>query len=174
LSDKPKKTNKKISIDIFKTINNYNNNTELENIISNHKYKLSINNIKRKLILKRLMKNIKEGKQKKLDYNKIHKKSISNSNNMTIKCKSLRKLENYNDYAETNKKINIPSMTNKELHKMISEEKKRVLNRFNSLFKNKESKSNKNEYHSKDTYTLNINDKFLRLKIKNGLMSGIW
>ena len=170
LSDKPKKTNKKINTDIFKTINNYNNNTELENFIGNHKYKLSIKNIKRKLILKRLTKNIKEGKQKQLDYNKIHKKSISNSNNITLKCKSLRKIDNYNDYVESNIKSNIPSVNNKELHKMISEEKKKVLNRFNSLFKNKESKSNKNEYHSKDTYNLNINDKFIKSdQIKNGL-----
>ena len=121
------------------------------------------------------MKNIKPQKKPKLDYKIIQKKPISNSNNATKKCKSLRKFDNYNDCIDSNPKSNISSVNNKELHKMISEEKKKVLNRFNNLFKNKENiNSNNNEDHSKNNYNLNINemkdDKNINNdKMKNGL-----
>ena len=174
-SDKPRKTNKKINTEIFNTINNFKNNNELEIYLNNHKHKLSTNNLKKKLILKKLMKNIKAQKKPKLDYTIIQKKPISNSNNATKKCKSLRKFDNYNDCIDSNPKSNISSVNSKELHKMISEEKKKVLNRFNNLFKNKENiNSNNNEDHSKNNYNLNINemkdDKNINNdKMKNGL-----
>lgn len=128
------------------------------------------------------MKNIKAQKKPKLDYTIIHKKAISNSNNTTIKCKSLRKFDNYNDCIDSNPKSDISSVNNKEIHKMISEEKKKVLNRFNNLLKNKENKnisSNNNEDHSKNNCNLNINDmkddkNINNDKMKNGLYYSVF
>ena len=166
-SDKLKKTNKKISTDLFRSINNYKNNNELENFLNNHKYKLSSNNIKKKLLLKKLMKNIKNEKDKTIKIHKVHKKSISNSHNLNIKCKSLRKLENYTEYVDPALTNSVPLVNNKEIHKMISEEKKKVLNRFNNLFKNKNNKNNNNINSPNNNNTNNINNNEYYSESKN-------
>ena len=65
---------------------------------------------------------------------------------------------------------------------MISEEKKKVLNRFNNLLKNKENKNiniNNNEDHSKNNCNLNINDmkddkNINNDKMKNGLYYSVF
>ena len=78
------------------------------------------------LILKKLVKNIKNEIEKKSDLNK---NNLCNTNiQKHIKCNSFKKLEEINEYYYGgNKNKNI---TKKEIHKLIYEEKKKFLNNF--------------------------------------------
>ena len=142
-------------------------NYELDINFIKNKNKLSLNNVKNKLILKKLLKNLEIEKEIKYSRYKT-KNSHSNLNSNFSKSNSLKKLEEINNYIE-------PNLS--KLHKMISEEKKRILNKFNnnSLFR---VNRRKNEYYSQTEISginkynisnLSEGKKSQNFKIKNGL-----
>ena len=170
---KPKKTKKKIKTDIFQTVNGFKKNNE---VLTSHnsKNKLSLNNVKKRLILKKLMKNIQQEKEL------IHSQQKYNNSNSNIKAcyskgKSIKKNEEFNSFKETLSSC-ILTHNNYDIHRMISEEKKRILKKFsNNNISNFQvnRNNNNNEYFSQieinNNNTLN-NDKNANLyKIKNGL-----
>ena len=171
---KPKKTKKKIKTGIFQTVNGFKKNNE---ILTSHnsKNKLSLNNTKKRLILKKLMKNIQQEKEFKHSQQK-YKNSNSNIKASHSKGNSIKKNEEFNSYKETLSSC-ILTHNNYDIHKMISEEKKRILNKFSnnnmSKFQGNRNNNSYNEFYSQveinNNYTLN-NDKNANLyKIKNGL-----
>jgi len=88
------------------------------------KNKLNFNNDQKSLILKNLVKNIKNELEKKIESNK---KSINEINfKKHTKCKSMRKIEELSEYYYGTNITN--NNTSKEMHKMISEEKNKILN----------------------------------------------
>ena len=170
---KPKKKKKKIKTDIFQTVNGFKKNNE---VLTSHnsKNKLSLNNVKKRLILKKLMKNIQQEKEL------IHSQQKYNNSNSNIKAcyskgKSIKKNEEFNNFKETLSSC-ILTHNNYDIHRMISEEKKRILKKFsNNNISNFQvnRNNNNNEYFSQieinNNNTLN-NDKNANLyKIKNGL-----
>ena len=170
---KPKKTKKKIKADIFQTVNGFTNNKE---ILSSHnsKNKLSLNNEKKRLILKKIMKSIQQEKEF-IHSQKEYKNDSSNIKACHSKGNSIKKHEEFNSYKETLSSC-ILTHNKYDIHRMISEEKKRILNKVSSNnmsnFQVKRNNNN-NEYYSQveinNSNTLN-NDKNANLyKIKNGL-----
>ena len=169
-SDTLKKNNTN-NTDIYKNSNNYKNNNELDKKFHNSN-KYSLNNIKKSLILKKLMKNIRNEKEQKIKSKQIYKSTISNMNNNNYK--SLKKLDNFNDFIKLN---NTPLTNIQEIHRMITEEKKKALNNLNNnIFKFKENK-NINDYYTqitnKEIKEINKNlseeHKSESYKVKNGL-----
>ena len=170
---KPKKTKKKIKADIFQTVNGFTNNKE---ILSSHnsKNKLSLNNEKKRLILKKIMKSIQQEKEF-IHPQKEYKNDSSNIKACHSKGNSIKKHKEFNSYKETLSSC-ILTHNKYDIHRMISEEKKRILNKVSSNnmsnFQVKRNNNN-NEYYSQveinNSNTLN-NDKNANLyKIKNGL-----
>ena len=171
---KPKKTKKFIKNDIFQAIKGFKNNNE---ILTSHnsKNKLSLNNVKKRLILKKLMKNIQQEKEKQLLSQQKYKNSNSNIKAGYSKGTSIKKREEFSNYKETISSC-ILTHNNYDIHKMISEEKKRITNKFsNNNMKEYKMNINKNNngYYSQVEINKNItlnndrNSKFY--KIKNGL-----
>lgn len=168
-----------LSTNALKT-NNINNTytSNSKNVINNQQHnnnKLSFSNIKKRLILKKLMKNIKNENDKKKNFKQITILNMNNNNN--IKNNSLKKLENHNDYIEQKKQNIIPSINIQEIRRMIIEEKKKSLNNFNNnIIKFKENK-NINDYYkmikSKEikgiSFNLTDEKKSDSFKVKNGL-----
>ena len=118
------------------------------------------------------MKNIRNEKEQKIKSKQIYKSTISNMNNNNYK--SLKKLDNFNDFIKLN---NTPLTNIQEIHRMITEEKKKALNNLNNnIFKFKENK-NINDYYTqitnKEIKEINKNlseeHKSESYKVKNGL-----
>ena len=114
---------KKNKINIFS--DNKNIKTDFREF-NKSKKNLMTENEQKSLILKKLVKNIKNEIEKKSDLNK---NNLCNTNiQKHIKCNSFKKLEEINEYyygGNKNKNIN-----KKEIHKLIYEEKKKFLNNF--------------------------------------------
>ena len=114
---------KKNKINIFS--DNKNIKTDFREFDKSKK-NLMTENEQKSLILKKLVKNIKNEIEKKSDLNK---NNLCNTNiQKHIKCNSFKKLEEINEYyygGNKNKNIN-----KKEIHKLIYEEKKKFLNNF--------------------------------------------
>ena len=175
LSSETLKKPNRINTEIANHSKNLKTSCELNNYFNKKNNKISLTNIKKKLILKKLMKNLKNEKIKtKQDY----KPTISNMNNILNKNKSFKKLDNYN-YIEPNISGTIPLMNIKEIHRMITEEKKKALNKLNNNNNNIKYKENKNmhDYYTKlkskevKEISKNLNDdqKAESYKVKNGL-----
>ena len=171
---KSKKTKKKIKADIFQTVNCFKNNNEILTS-NNSKNKLSLNNVKKRLILKKLMKNIQQ--EKELIHSKQkYKNSNSNIKSCHSKGNSIKKNEEFNIYKETLSSC-ILTHNNYDIHRMISEEKKRILNKFSnnnmSKFQGNRNNNSNNEYYSQveinNNNTLNNDKNSNFYKIKNGL-----
>ena len=81
-------------------------------------------NEQKSFILKNLVKNIKNEIEKRIEFNK---NSINETNiKKHIKCKSMKKIEELSEYYYG---INLTNNNiQKERHKMISEEKNRIIN----------------------------------------------
>ena len=88
------------------------------------KNKFNINNEQKSLILKNLVKNIKNEIEKKIESNKS---SINDMNfKKHSKSKSMKKIEELSEYYYGTNLTN--NNTSKQMHKMISEEKYKILN----------------------------------------------
>ena len=121
--------NKILNKDKKKKINIFSDNKNIKTDFrefNKSKKNLMTENEQKSLILKKLVKNIKNEIEKKSDLNK---NNLCNTNiQKHIKCNSFKKLEEINEYyygGNKNKNIN-----KKEIHKLIYEEKKKFLNNF--------------------------------------------
>lgn len=135
---------KKINSQTIKYPKNYKN-SYLDNFMNVNKNKMNIKNANKSLILKKLMNNYNSKKQKIITKKngQFLNNHIKNFINNPIKYKSFKKLEKPSDYRE---KI--------EMHKMITEEKRKVLNKFNkNIYKLKE---NINNFYDKQTKNRDI------------------
>ena len=122
------KNTKTMKINVFSE--DKNPKTDKRDFDKNNKNLLSVKNTQKSFILKNLVKNIKNEMEKKSQLNK-------NVNNDTcikrhLRDNTLKKSEDPKDYYyESNKKnTNLKSKNNKEkeIHEIISKEKKRILN----------------------------------------------
>ena len=159
-----KKSKQKINTVILN--NRFNNKTELDLFNVGNK-KLALKNIKKNSILKKLMKDKKIGKQKeqKIKYNQINKTTLSNTNNNDYKCQSLKKIENFQDYYEQKTLSNIPLKNIHKIHRMITEEKNKALNKLNVNILKYKDKKNLNQLYSQ------IKNKAI-ISNKNNLIDG--
>ena len=174
--DTLKKANPKIKLESF---NHQQIKNEKESDNNKNKNKLNLNNIRKRLILKKLIKDIKTVKEKKKS-KQIYKKSISNLSSPKIKCNSFKKLEKGKEYYNKNILINTPFEKIQDIHRMITEEKNKAVNKLKlntSKFKEKKNILN-NDYYSeiktnqlKENNIINLNEKFNTefYRIKNGL-----
>ena len=166
-----KMNNPKNNTEIMKNQQNFKNKNEFEGF--NNKNKLTLNAIRKRIILNKKTKD-KIEKEPKTQSNLIHQNNVKLSNN-SLRFKSLKKLENYKSLIAQNILNKIPLSNIQEIHRMISEEKKKALNKlYINLLKYKEKK-NKNEYNQQklkkeikedNKNVLNADKAF---KIKNGL-----
>ena len=171
---KPKKTKKKIKSDIFQTVKGFKSNNVMLTS-HNSKNKLSLNNVKKRLILKKLMKNIQQEKELIYSQQKF-KNSNSNIKACHSKGNSIKKNEEFISHKETLSSC-ILTHNNYDIHRMISEEKKRILNKFSSNNKSKfrldRNNNDSNEYYSQveinNNNILNDDKNSNFYKIKNGL-----
>ena len=170
------------SIDVLKKTNLKLKKKSKQQIIKYKKEvynKLDLNNIKREKAFGELIKGIKTEKEKKKSQ-PLYKALIFDLDNSHIKCNSLKKLEKIKECIDTNIINNITLNNNQEIHRMITEEKKKAMNNLNkNILKFKEKKNNiNNDYYSqitnkklKENNINNLNKKYTAesYKIKNGL-----
>ena len=172
LFDTFKKSKQKINTEI---LNNPLNNKKDIDLFNNNKNNLTLKNIKKNSLLKKLMKDMKIEKQNQKIKSKINNKTtVSNmNNNNDYKYKSLIKMENFKENYKQNILSNIPLENFKTIHRMITEEKNKTLNKLNlnsakykdkkcldelySQFKNKEiiNKKHLNDENTSETYNKN-------------------
>ena len=171
------------SIDVLKKTNPKLKKESKQQIIKFKKEagnKLPLNNIKRGKVFGGLIKNIKTAKEKKKNSKQLNKAVISDLGNSHIKCNSLSKLGKSEEYLDTNIINNITLNNNQEIHRMITEEKKKSMNKLNTNnLKFKEKKNNINNYYYfqisnkelKENNLNNLNKEYTTesYKIKNGL-----
>ena len=175
LSSETLKKSNRINTEISNHSKKLKNNNELKSYFHKNNNKVSLTNIKKRLILKKIMKNFKN---EKIKSKQICKRTISTMNNTQNNNKSLKKLDNYNNYIEQNISGTIPFMNIQEIHRMITEEKKKALNKLNNnnIIKYKENK-NIHDYYTKikskevKEISKNIKDdqNTQSCKVKNGL-----
>ena len=181
-SSKPKKniSNANInyfSIDVFKKANPKLKKENKQQIIKFKKEtdnQLTLNNIKRGKFFRELIKDIKKAKEKN-NSKQSHKAVISDLGNSHIKLNSLNGLGKNEECLDINIINNFPLNNEQEIHRMITEEKKKSMNKLNTNnLKFKEKKNNINNYYYsqlKENNINNLNKEYTTesYKIKNGL-----
>ena len=143
--------------------NHKNYNTQINNFINESKNKLNIKNSKNILILKKLMdKNTSNSKNKETFSQNTYKILKTIPINENLRCNSLKKMEKSND---------IEADISSKIHKVISLEKKKILNKLNTnIYKLKENTNNKSS-KGPNKNTLGFGRKTKFNKIKNGFSS---